>query len=77
MPLAAQVPPGQSSPEPLPLWFALASTRQAALRPDPRKISAIRWVQLNDQAGWAADCYDPQMDRFTRKLAAALDTPVP
>jgi 8-oxo-dGTP diphosphatase len=59
------------------LWFALASTRQAALRPDPREISAIRWAPLNDQADWAADCYDPQMARFTRKLAAALDPPAP
>jgi 8-oxo-dGTP pyrophosphatase MutT (NUDIX family) len=56
------------------LWFALASTRQTALRPDPREISAIRWAPLDDQAGWAADRYDPQMGRFTLKLAAALDT---
>jgi 8-oxo-dGTP diphosphatase len=59
------------------LWFVLASARQAALRPDPREITAIRWTGLDDEAGWTADCYDPQMGRFTRKLATALGPTAP
>jgi hypothetical protein len=42
------------------------------LRPDPREISAIRWVGLDEAVDWAADCYDPQMGRFIRKLTAVL-----
>jgi 8-oxo-dGTP pyrophosphatase MutT (NUDIX family) len=58
------------------LWFAFTCAQWETLRPDPREISAIRWAPLDDAGGWGADCYDPQMGRFTQKLTTVLDTPV-
>jgi hypothetical protein len=58
------------------LWFVFACARRETLQPDPREISAIRWAPLDDPGGWDADCYDPQMSRFTRKLSAFLGAPV-
>ena len=55
------------------LWFAFACAQRETLRPDPREISAIRWVRLDEPADWAADRYDPQMARFMWKLTTALD----
>jgi 8-oxo-dGTP diphosphatase len=54
------------------VWFAFACAQGETLRPDPREISAIRWVGLDEAVDWGADCYDPQMGRFIRKLTAVL-----
>jgi 8-oxo-dGTP diphosphatase len=56
------------------LWFAFACDQRETLQPDPREISAIRWVRLDEPVDWAADCYDPQMARFIRKLTRACCT---
>jgi 8-oxo-dGTP diphosphatase len=59
------------------LWFAFACAQRETLQPDPREISAIRWVRLDEPVDWATDCHDPQMARFIRKLTTALETAAP
>ncbi|RMI42123.1 NUDIX domain-containing protein [Actinomadura harenae] len=56
------------------LWFVLSMPRRSPITPDPAEFSAVRWFQLDDPEGWQAEnCFDPEMSRFVRKVAAALE----
>ena len=50
------------------LWFVLDLDRHTPLRPDEREFGQIRWLGLDED--FASGDYDPQMQRFARKLAA-------
>jgi 8-oxo-dGTP diphosphatase len=52
------------------LWFVLDVDREAPLRPDPREFSRVRWLGVDED--FAAGTCDPEMGRFTRKLAADI-----
>jgi 8-oxo-dGTP diphosphatase len=54
------------------MWFVLDCGRAAALQPDPREFRSVRWYNIDEQPGWSANQFDPQMNRFIRKLKAAL-----
>ena len=54
------------------LWFLLDCDRAAPLYPDPREFRSVRWYNIDKQPEWPDDQFDPQMDRFIRKLKAAL-----
>lgn len=41
------------------LWYVLAGGRETPLTPDPAEIHAVRWVQLDDAAGWARQSPTP------------------
>ena len=56
------------------LWFVLQLAKhKAPLNPDPREFKSVRWFGLDEQRGWPADTYDPEMHRFAAKLGSALD----
>ena len=51
------------------LWFVLrVAGRETQLTPDPREFKSVRWFDVDEQRGWPADTYDPQMHRFAAKL---------
>jgi 8-oxo-dGTP diphosphatase len=63
---------GEQSHVDVSMWFVLDCGRAAALQPDPREFLSIRWYNIDEQPDWPADLFDPQMNRFIRKLKAAL-----
>lgn len=55
------------------LWFVLKlARRDARLTPDPREFNSVRWFDFEQRSGWPAGIYDPEMERFVAKLAAAV-----
>jgi 8-oxo-dGTP diphosphatase len=63
---------GEQSHVDVSMWFVLDCGRAVALQPDPREFRSVRWYNIDEQPGWSADQFDPQMNRFIRKLKAAL-----
>jgi 8-oxo-dGTP diphosphatase len=61
------------------LWFVLRVARDGAqIIPDPGEFKGVRWFDLDQQRGWPAGTYDPEMHRFAAKLKAVLrDTEAP
>jgi hypothetical protein len=56
------------------LWFALRGDREAAIHPDPREFSAVRWFGLDEQTKWPSADFDPEMGRFVSKLSLSLES---
>ncbi len=55
------------------LWFLLRVARHGTqLTPDPREFKSVRWFEFDRPRAWPAVGYDPEMHRFTAKLAASL-----
>jgi hypothetical protein len=50
--------------------------RGVELRPDRREFRSVRWYNSDEQPEWPDDQFDPQMDRFIRKLKAAAARPL-
>ena len=65
---------GPDSHTDVTLWFALHGDRQAAIEPDPREFSAVRWFDLDDPRGWASGDFDPEMERFITKLTHSRES---
>jgi 8-oxo-dGTP diphosphatase len=70
--LTANPTRGERSHVDVSLWFLLDCDRAAPLYPDPREFRSVRWYNIDKQPEWPDDQFDPQMDRFIRKLKAAL-----
>jgi 8-oxo-dGTP diphosphatase len=70
--LTANPTRGEQSHVDVSLWFLLDCDRAAPLHPDPREFRYVRWYNIDEQPEWPEDQFDPQMDRFIRKLKAAL-----
>lgn len=59
------------------LWFVLDVSMGTELEPDPREYKSVRWFGFDEERSWPGHTYDPQMQRFVRKLSRALgETPV-
>lgn len=55
------------------MWFMLKLARhEAQLTPDPREFNSVRWFDFDQEGGWPAGTYDPEMSRFVAKLEAAI-----
>ncbi len=63
---------GEHSHVDVSMWFVLDCGRAAALQPDPREFRSVQWYNIDEQPEWSANQFDPQMNRFIRKLKAAL-----
>jgi 8-oxo-dGTP diphosphatase len=64
---------GDHSHTDVTMWFVLRGDRDMSLAPDPGEFSDARWFSLDGQPGWPTGLYDPEMERFARKLTRALD----
>lgn len=64
---------GDHSHTDVTMWFVLRGDHEMSLTPDPGEFRDARWFSLDGQPGWPAGLYDPEMERFARKLTRALD----
>lgn len=65
---------GEGSHTDVTMWFVLEGDPEAEVHPDLGEFSEVRWFSL-DETDWAAECFDPHMERFVGKLKAVLDEP--
>ena len=64
---------GEHSHTDMSLWFVLRAARDTVIHPDTREFTAVRWLQVGDDAEWVGGRIGPQVRRFAGKLTAALD----
>jgi 8-oxo-dGTP pyrophosphatase MutT (NUDIX family) len=69
--LSATQTRGAGSHTDVTLWFLLQADRREQYTVDLNEFHDTRWISLVD-TDWSADCFDPAMGRFARKVRAAL-----
>lgn len=51
------------------LWFVVAVSRQARLRPDPREFASVRWWSEEELRRGQVERVEPHLARFLTKIA--------
>lgn len=64
---------GAGSHTDVALWFIFRGDSAAEIRPDLSEFSEIRWFGFDGRTDWPDSRFDPQMNRFVRKLTSALE----